>query len=60
MLMWFVNIDHWTIKLAYLVLQKLSEDLTDQNHQVDIYGYKGARCSICRVIHCAVDWIHAI
>ena len=31
-LMWFVNIDHWTIKLVYLVCEKLTGD----HSQVDI------------------------
>ncbi len=44
--MWFVNIDHWTLKLAYLALQKIKEDLTKKNNQVDIYISKGERRSI--------------
>lgn len=38
--MWIVNIDHWTIKLAYLVLKKLADDTTDENDQVLIYDFK--------------------
>jgi hypothetical protein len=34
--MWFVNIDHWTLKLAYLALQKKIEDPIEKNNQVDI------------------------
>ncbi len=34
--MWFVNIDHWTLKLAYLAIQKLTDDSTKENNQVDI------------------------
>ncbi len=35
--MWFVNIDHWTIKLAYLALKKITDDTPEINNQVDIY-----------------------
>ena len=32
--MWFVNIDHWTLKLAYVVLRRVADD----NAQVDIHA----------------------
>jgi len=58
--MWFVNIDHWTLKLAYLALQKIKEDPTEKNNQVDIYSFKGKECSISRIIHRTLQWIHTL
>jgi hypothetical protein len=36
MLMWFVNIDHWTLKLAYLAFEKVTDNQTENINQVDI------------------------
>ncbi len=57
MLMWFVNIDHWTLKLAYLTLQKKTDNPTEKINQVDIsIFFQGRVISSIST----VDWIHTI
>ncbi len=63
MLMWFVNIDHWTLKLAYLAFEKVTDNQTENINQVDIsiFFFKVKKeALLVYIIHSTVQWIRTI